>query len=40
MGARIDYSKVSPGVLEVMFGFGKYLHTSRLPKPLLDLVYL
>ena len=40
MGARIDYSKVSPGVLEVMFGFGKYLHTSGLPKQLLDLVYL
>ncbi len=40
MSARIDYSKVTPGVLEVMFGFGKYLRKCGLPKELLDLVYL
>ena len=40
MGPRIDYSKVTPGALEVMFGFGKYLHKSGLPNQLLDLVYL
>ena len=40
MAARTDYSKVTPGVLEVMFGFGKYLNKSGLPKKLLDMVYL
>ncbi|HVN77267.1 MAG TPA: carboxymuconolactone decarboxylase family protein [Thermoanaerobaculaceae bacterium] len=40
MAPRIDYSKVTPGVLEVMFGFGRYLKNSGLPKKLLDMVYL
>jgi AhpD family alkylhydroperoxidase len=40
MEQRIDYSKVSSGALNAMFGLGKYLSHSGLESSLLDLVYL
>ncbi len=40
MNSRLDYSKAAPGVMNVMLGFGKYLHQCGLEKKLLDLVYL
>jgi AhpD family alkylhydroperoxidase len=40
MEGRIDYSKVGPGALQTMLGFGKYLSQSGLEPVLLDLVRL
>jgi AhpD family alkylhydroperoxidase len=40
MEPRIDYTKVAPGAMQVMFGFGKYLSRSGLEPALLNLVYL
>src|SRR5262245_8368556 len=40
MEQRIDFSKVSRGVLEAMFGLEKYLHKSGLEENLLTLLKL
>jgi AhpD family alkylhydroperoxidase len=38
MSTRIDYSKVSPGAIQAMFGLEKYIHGSGLESSLLHLV--
>ena len=38
MSARIQYTKVAPGIYQAMLGLERYLHGCGLETPLLDLV--
>jgi AhpD family alkylhydroperoxidase len=40
MSRRIDYTKIAPGALQVMYGFEKYLAKSTIEAPLRELVKL
>jgi AhpD family alkylhydroperoxidase len=40
MKARIDYSKVSPGALQAMYGLERFVRGSGLPRNLVELVKL
>lgn len=40
MEPRINYPKVSPGIIEAMLGLSKYLSKSGLEESLLDLIHL
>ena len=40
MDPRIDYTKVSPGLMHAMLGFSRYLEQSGLDRKLIDLVNL
>ena len=40
MEPRIDYTKVSPGLMHAMLGLGRYLEKSGLDRKLIDLINL